>query len=72
MIDVYRYHRISESTHRIMNPLAHDRMMLAGEICRMGPARHGPARSRVPSPDLAPRPGVRRAPAAGLGTDDHG
>lgn len=37
MVDVHRYHLISESTHRIMNPLAHDRMMLLGEICRLGP-----------------------------------
>lgn len=33
MIDVFRYHDISESTHRILNPLAHDRMMLLAAIC---------------------------------------
>lgn len=37
MVDVHRYHQISESTHRIMNPLAPERMMLLGEICRLGP-----------------------------------
>ncbi|MGO9333229.1 MAG: SAM-dependent methyltransferase [Acidimicrobiales bacterium] len=36
MIDVHQYHRISESTHRIMNPLAPDRLTLVGEICRYG------------------------------------
>jgi SAM-dependent methyltransferase len=35
--DVHRYHQIAESTHRILNPLAHERMMLLGEICRLGP-----------------------------------
>jgi SAM-dependent methyltransferase len=37
MVDVHRYHEISESTHRIMNPLTVDRMMLLGEICRLRP-----------------------------------
>jgi ubiquinone/menaquinone biosynthesis C-methylase UbiE len=36
MIDVHQYHRISESTHRIMNPLTPERLMLVGEICRLG------------------------------------
>lgn len=36
MIDVHEYHRLSESTHRIMNPLAPDRLTLVGEICRFG------------------------------------
>ncbi|MGH9171652.1 MAG: SAM-dependent methyltransferase [Acidimicrobiales bacterium] len=35
MVDVHRYHQISESTHRIMNPLSFDRMMLVGDICRL-------------------------------------
>ena len=36
MVDVHRYHAISESTHRILNPLSFERMMLLGEICRLG------------------------------------
>lgn len=36
-MDIHRYHEISESTHRIMNPLAFDRMMLLGEICKLHP-----------------------------------
>jgi SAM-dependent methyltransferase len=35
MIDVHQYHRISESTHGIMNPLAPERLMLMGEACRL-------------------------------------
>lgn len=35
MVDVHRYHQISESSHRIMNPLALDRLMLVGEICKL-------------------------------------
>ena len=37
VVDAHRYHEISETTHRIMNPLSHDRLMLAGAICRLGP-----------------------------------
>jgi SAM-dependent methyltransferase len=37
MVDVHRYHWISESTHRILNPLSFERMMLLGEICRLAP-----------------------------------
>jgi SAM-dependent methyltransferase len=33
MVDVHHYHRISESTHRIMNPLTPERLTLVGEIC---------------------------------------
>ena len=36
MIDVHQNHRISESTHRIMNPLTPERLMLVGEICGLG------------------------------------
>lgn len=35
MVDVHQYHRISESTHRIMNPLTLERLLLVGEICRL-------------------------------------
>ena len=38
MLDVHKYHEISESTHRIMNPLAPERLMLVGEICRLDSA----------------------------------
>lgn len=35
MVDVHRYHQIAESSHRIMNPLSLDRLMLVGEICQL-------------------------------------
>jgi SAM-dependent methyltransferase len=35
MVSVHRYHQISESSHRIMNPLSLERMMLVGNICRL-------------------------------------
>ncbi len=37
MIDVARYHEISESTHRILNPLTPEHLMLVGEICQLRP-----------------------------------
>ncbi len=37
MVSVFRYHDISESTHRIMNPLSLDKLRLLGEICGVGP-----------------------------------
>jgi SAM-dependent methyltransferase len=36
MVDVIRYHQISESTHRIMNPLSAGKLLLVAEICRVG------------------------------------
>jgi SAM-dependent methyltransferase len=36
MVDVFRYHEISESTHRIMNPLSLEKLLLLGDICRIG------------------------------------
>ncbi|MGO9560318.1 MAG: SAM-dependent methyltransferase [Acidimicrobiales bacterium] len=36
MVSAPRYHEISESTHRIMNPLSLDKFLLLGEICRVG------------------------------------
>jgi SAM-dependent methyltransferase len=36
MVDVIRYHEISESTHRIMNPLSAGKLLLLAEICRVG------------------------------------
>jgi len=36
VVDVHRYHEISESTHRIMNPLAPEQVVLLGEICGLG------------------------------------
>ena len=35
MVSVFRYHEISESSHRIMNPLSVDKLMLLGDICRV-------------------------------------
>ena len=37
MLSVLRYHEISESSHRIMNPLSLDELLLLGDICRVGP-----------------------------------
>jgi SAM-dependent methyltransferase len=36
MVSVVRYHEISESTHRIMNPLSLDKLLLLGDICHIG------------------------------------
>ena len=36
MVSVFRYHEISESSHRIMNPLSVDKLLLLGDICRVG------------------------------------
>jgi SAM-dependent methyltransferase len=36
MVSVLRYHEISESSHRIMNPLSRDKLLLLGELCRIG------------------------------------
>jgi SAM-dependent methyltransferase len=36
MVSVHRYHEISESSHRILNPLAVDKLLLLGDICRIG------------------------------------
>jgi SAM-dependent methyltransferase len=35
MVSVFRYHEISESSHRIMNPLSLDKLLLLGDICRL-------------------------------------
>ncbi|MGO9964616.1 MAG: SAM-dependent methyltransferase [Acidimicrobiales bacterium] len=35
MVSVLRYHEISESSHRIMNPLSFDNLLLLGDICRL-------------------------------------
>lgn len=40
MVDVHEYHRISESTHRVMNPLTIERLVLLGGICRLGAGSH--------------------------------
>ncbi|MCL4249605.1 MAG: class I SAM-dependent methyltransferase [Anaerolineae bacterium] len=29
------FHELAEATHRILNPLSHDKLMLLGEICRL-------------------------------------
>ncbi|HEV8063420.1 MAG TPA: methyltransferase domain-containing protein, partial [Acidimicrobiales bacterium] len=35
MVDVHRYHQISESTHRLMNPTSLAAIMLVGDICKL-------------------------------------
>jgi hypothetical protein len=35
MVDVHRYHAISEVNHRILNPLADDHLVLIGDICAL-------------------------------------
>lgn len=35
MVNVFRYHEISESTHRILNPLSEEKLLALGEICRV-------------------------------------
>ncbi len=35
--DIIRRHEISEQNHRILNPFSHEKLMLAGEICQLGP-----------------------------------
>ena len=35
MVSVFRYHEISESSHRIMNPLSVDKLRLLGDVCRI-------------------------------------
>ncbi len=37
MVDVLRFHEISESSHWIMNPLSPAKLDELGEICRLGP-----------------------------------
>ncbi len=37
MVSVHRYHEISETTHRILNPLTRAQLELLGEICSLGP-----------------------------------
>ncbi|MGO8876447.1 MAG: SAM-dependent methyltransferase [Acidimicrobiales bacterium] len=36
MVSAVRYHEISESTHRIMNPFSLDKLVLLGDLCRLG------------------------------------
>lgn len=36
MVSVLRYHEISESSHRIMNPLSLEKLLLLGDICHVG------------------------------------
>jgi hypothetical protein len=33
MVDVHRYHEISEANHHILNPLSADQLLLVGDIC---------------------------------------
>jgi SAM-dependent methyltransferase len=35
MVNVFRYREISESSHRILNPLSFDKVLLLGDICRI-------------------------------------
>ena len=36
MVSAMRYHEISESTHRIMNPFSIEKLLVLGEICGIG------------------------------------
>ena len=38
MVSVHRYHEISESSHRIMNPLSLEKLLLVADICHIGSA----------------------------------
>jgi SAM-dependent methyltransferase len=37
MVSIQRYHEISESSHRILNPLSIEKLLLLGEICGLHP-----------------------------------
>ena len=39
MVDVHRYHEISEADHRILNPLAGEDALRIGEICGLRPGQ---------------------------------
>ena len=39
MVDVHRYHEISEADHRILNPLADADVLRIGEICGLDPGQ---------------------------------
>ncbi|MGC9961276.1 MAG: methyltransferase domain-containing protein [Acidimicrobiales bacterium] len=36
MVSVFRYHEISEESHRIMNPLSFEKLLVLGDLCRLG------------------------------------
>ena len=40
MVDVHRYHQISEVSHRILNPLATSQLTLLSEICELHSGQH--------------------------------
>jgi len=37
MVSAFRYHEISECSHRIMNPLSLDKLLMLADICRVRP-----------------------------------
>ena len=37
MVSPYRYHEISESTRRVLNPISLEKLLLLGDICGVGP-----------------------------------
>ncbi|HTW09835.1 MAG TPA: class I SAM-dependent methyltransferase [Acidimicrobiales bacterium] len=39
VLDIFRYTEISESSHRIFNPLSEAKLDLLGQICRLGPGQ---------------------------------
>ncbi|MDP9091916.1 MAG: methyltransferase domain-containing protein [Actinomycetota bacterium] len=39
LVDLLRQHEIAESGHRILNPLADEKLMLVGELCRLRPGQ---------------------------------
>jgi SAM-dependent methyltransferase len=38
-MDILRQHEIAEAGHRILNPFTDDKLMLLGEVCRLGPGQ---------------------------------
>ena len=69
VVDILRYHEISESTHRILNPLSAEKQQLIGDLCVVSPGMR--------QLDLACGKGemlcqnARRHGIAGVGVDLH-
>jgi SAM-dependent methyltransferase len=38
-MDILRQHEIAEAGHRILNPFTEDKLMLLGDVCRLGPGQ---------------------------------
>ena len=37
-MDIIEQHEIAEADHRILNPITDEKLMLLGEVCRLGGA----------------------------------